>query len=362
MRPTEMSATTPGFVCAHHHLYSTLARGMPSPPSTPVDFISVLKNVWWRLDAALDLEMIYWSAKLGAVEALLSGTTCIIDHHESPNAIEGSLDCITRACDEVGVRVRVAYGITDRWRDDGSCVDRVEPDSTMTRGARLGLDENRRALATGRTAMVGIHAAFTVCDETLDAAAALADEFGVGVHIHVAEGTDDVDAANRIRHLANDKWLIIHGVHLQERLPGILVHNPRSNMNNSVGYASPQLKSMPVALGTDGIGADMPEEARVGFARLRESDLTASADLIDSWFETSRSLFPESRNDVVTWNYDHIDSAWHLMYTPGTRPLSVVADGRELLRDGRPTLVDLDEVRHHAARQAQRLHERLAAA
>ena len=86
--------TTPGLVCAHHHLYSSLARGMPAPPETPVSFQGILDQIWWRLDTALDLEMIEWSAKLAALEALESGTTAIIDHHESPNAIEGSLSTL----------------------------------------------------------------------------------------------------------------------------------------------------------------------------------------------------------------------------------------------------------------------------
>ena len=92
---------------------------MPSPPRRPVDFLSILQQVWWRLDAALDLEMLRWSAMLGALEALQSGTTAIVDHHEGPHAIEGSLDVIATACAEVGVRVVCAYGVTDRWQDDG---------------------------------------------------------------------------------------------------------------------------------------------------------------------------------------------------------------------------------------------------
>lgn len=356
-----MSDTTPGFVCAHHHLYSTLARGMPSPPRTPTDFIEVLQQVWWRLDAALDDEMIYWSAKMGAIEALMAGTTCIIDHHESPNAIKGSLALIEQACTEVGVRVNASYGVTDRWTEDGRLLDRVEPSSSMTSSARAGLEENRRHLAAGGRGMVGVHAAFTVSDETLSAAASLALEFNVGVHVHVAEGPDDAGAYERLVDLATDRWLIIHGVHLDKPLNGTLVHNPRSNMNNSVGYAHPTRTSMPVALGTDGIGADMPEEARVAFARLRESDLTAGADVIGSWIDNSRRLFPESLSDTVTWNYDSMDSPWHLAYTPGTRPRTVVVDGRTILDNGVPTLVDIDEVRHHASLQAKRLHERLAA-
>ena len=87
-----MGATTAGLVCGHHHLYSTLARGMPAPPRTPTGFVEILERVWWRLDVALDLDMLHWSAMLGATEALLAGTTAIVDHHESPNAIDGSLD------------------------------------------------------------------------------------------------------------------------------------------------------------------------------------------------------------------------------------------------------------------------------
>jgi len=67
---------------------------MPAPRNESKSFIQILNNIWWKLDAALDEEMIYWSAKLGACEALMSGTTCIIDHHESPNSIEGSLSII----------------------------------------------------------------------------------------------------------------------------------------------------------------------------------------------------------------------------------------------------------------------------
>jgi len=100
---------TAGLVCGHHHLYSALARGMPAPPRTPHNFEEILELVWWRLDCALDLEMIRWSAMLGALEALERGTTTIVDHHASPNAIEGSLSVIADACAEVGVRSSCCY-------------------------------------------------------------------------------------------------------------------------------------------------------------------------------------------------------------------------------------------------------------
>ncbi len=336
-----MSDTTPGLVCGHHHLYSSLARGMPAPPHQPTDFRTILEQIWWRLDAALDLEMLRWSAMLGAVEALQCGTTAIIDHHESPNAIEGSLDVIAEACAEVGVRVSCAYGVTDRHGADG---------------ARRGLAENERFLAAGGRGMVGVHAAFTCHDDTLDAAADLARRFGVGVHVHVAEGVDDVTAGERLEHRSGDDWLIVHCVHLDRPLRGTIAHNPRSNMNNGVGYARPTRWDNPVVLGTDGIGADMLEEARLAYVALRAHDVTESPDTVWAWLAEGHRFFPEALDDRVRWSYDHADSAWHVAFTPGVRALDVVrGDGEVLLRDGRPTRVDLDEVRAKAAEQAARL-------
>ena len=288
-----MSATTPGLVCSHHHLYSALARGMPAPPEQPTNFLQILEQIWWRLDVALDEEMIHWSAMLGATEALLCGTTAIIDHHESPMAIDGSLSIIADACAQVGVRTNLAYGVTDRHGADG---------------ARRGLAENDRFLREGGRGMVGVHAAFTCSDDTLATAAALAEQHEVGVHIHVAEGIDDIAAGARLQHLARDNWLLVHCVHLDRPLPGMIAHNPRSNMNNGVGYAAPTAKGNAVLLGTDGIGADMLEEARLAYVRLREYDLLESPDTVWTWLENGYLFFPEARDDSVVWNYPHADS------------------------------------------------------
>jgi cytosine/adenosine deaminase-related metal-dependent hydrolase len=340
-----MSNVTPGLVCGHHHLYSALARGMPAPPRQPTTFLEVLEQIWWRLDVALDAEMIRWSAMLGAVEALQSGTTAIVDHHESPSCIEGSLTVLADACAEVGVRLSTAYGVTDRHGPDG---------------ARRGLAENERYLREGGRGMVGVHAAFTCTDDTLEAAAGLARDLGAGVHIHVAEGPDDIAAGARLEALAQDDWLLVHCVHLDRPLPGTIAHNPRSNMNNAVGYARPARWGNRITLGTDGIGADMLEEARLAYVALRADDLTASPDTVWSWLEAGYASFPEARADRVTWSYDHADSGWHVVFTPGMRALDVTLDtGEQVLRDGLPTRVDLDEVRARAAEQAQRLFARL---
>ena len=345
LRSQAMSSVTSGMVCSHHHLYSALARGMPAPLRQPTRFLEILEQVWWRFDVALDADMIRWSAMLGAVEALQCGTTAIVDHHESPTCIDGSLDLIADACAEVGVRANLAYGVTDRHGPDG---------------ARRGLAENERFLRAGGRGMVGVHAAFTCSDDTLQAAAALAADLGVGVHIHVAEGPDDIDAGVRLAELARDDWWLVHCVYLDRELPGTIAHNPRSNMNNSVGYAKPTTRPNRIVLGTDGIGADMLEEARLAYVRLREHDVTASPDTVWQWLANGDALFPEVRADRVTWNYPYADSAWHVAFTPGVRAVDVTLDtGEQVLRAGMPTRVDVDEVRAKAAEQAQRLFARL---
>ena len=357
-----MGNVTPGMVCAHHHLYSSLARGMPAPPHQPTNFLEILQQVWWRLDAALDHEIIYWSAALGAMEALQSGTTAIIDHHESPAVIEGCLSIIADACALVGVRLVASYGVTDRWDDRDNLVDSdwSSPPPAMSSAAQRGLAECERFIKAGGRGMVGLHAAFTCSNETIEAASGLARDLGVGVHVHVAEGRIDAAAGQRLAPYAGDDWLLVHCVALDRDLPGTIAHNPRSNMNNAVGYAAPARRSNSVVLGTDGIGADMLEEMRLAYVAHRSDDVVASPDAAWSWLAEGWRLVPEAATDRVTWSYDHVDSPWHVAFTPGIRALEIVSgEGSVLLQGGLPTRVDPVEIRARAAEAASHLFARL---
>ncbi|MGO9196152.1 MAG: amidohydrolase family protein [Acidimicrobiales bacterium] len=336
-------AVTHGLVCGHHHLYSTLARGMPAPPRVPANFPDILELVWWRLDRALDLEMVRWSAMLGALEALERGTTAIVDHHSSPEAIEGSLSVIADACAEVGVRAVCCYEVTDR---NGAA------------GMAAGLAENERFLRAGGRGFVGAHACFTLSDATLEAVTGLAADLGAGVHIHVAEDRVDATAGRRLEPVAKDDWLLAHCVHLDRPLPGSIAHNPRSNMNNAVGYARPARWPNPIVLGTDGIGGDMLEEFRLAYVRHREDDVTATPLDAWAWLEGGEALVPEVRHDTVVWSYSPMDP-WHLAFSPGVRPLEVTVEGEVVLAEGLPTRVDAGEVRAKAREQADRLFARL---
>jgi putative selenium metabolism protein SsnA len=263
----------PGMVCGHTHLYSALARGMPAPKKTPHNFYEILKYVWWTLDRALDEEAVYYSALVGALDAARAGTTTLIDHHASPNFIRGSLDVMKDAFLEVGLRGVLCYETTDR---------------NGLAGAQAGLEENGDWLMRNNgptfAGLVGAHASFTLGDKSLRACAELAKEFNSGVHIHVAE--DPVDQAKcrgrLIDRLAKadilgPKTILGHCTHLDKNSLEIakragcwFAHNTRSNMNNAVGYAPVQWMGDRVALGTDGIGADMFEEVKFAWFKARD--------------------------------------------------------------------------------------------
>ncbi|RAI46039.1 amidohydrolase family protein [Rhodoplanes roseus] len=265
----------PGNVCAHTHVYSALAPyGMPAPTPAPENFIQILERVWWRLDRAIDAETLRAGARDYVAKALLAGTTTLVDHHESPNLIEGSLAVLGDVCAELGIRAVLCFGATER---------------------NFGRDEAVRGLAENRTiepspilrGMVGLHASFTASDETIAAAGDLARALGTAVHVHVAEDVSDVEDAKRRgfdgpleRLIALGALvpgsILAHGVHLdaaQVRLAARngawFVQNPRSNEGNRVGYAGHLSQVSTVALGVDGWAPDMAEE-QAALARLAE--------------------------------------------------------------------------------------------
>lgn len=261
--------TTSGVVNAHTHLYSGLAPlGMPSPAVPPHDFVSILRQVWWRLDRALDEASLAASAELYVAEAVALGAAGLVDHHESPNLIEGSLDILADACARFGMPAVLCYGATER---NGG---RDEARRGLAECARFAR-ENRRP---GVGAVVGLHASFTVSDETIREAARLARDLGTVLHVHVAEAKADVDDArsrgyagliDRLTrlHAMVPGSIFAHGVHLTVdevkacEAAGIwLVQNPRSNRGNRVGYPLALAASGRVALGTDGYPAAMPDE------------------------------------------------------------------------------------------------------
>lgn len=256
----------PGLINSHMHAYSTFSRGMAVPGPAPENFLDVLESLWWKLDRALTPEDCYYSALVPAVEAVKRGTTTWIDHHASPSAVPNSLDEIQGGLEKVGLRGVFCYEISDR---DGKEI-RDE-----------GLEENIRGLKqidTDRySSLVGLHASFTIGDETLEQVSEIVQEYDTGVHVHVAEGpNDEPDSEKQYNQRIVERFheagllgpdsLLAHCVHINDMEVDLIaetdtnvVHNPTSNMNNAVG-AAPILdlldRDICVGLGTDGMSAD----------------------------------------------------------------------------------------------------------
>jgi len=105
-------------VNAHTHLYAGLVPFFPARDERVGEgrsgFLAILESLWWRLDRVLDERSLRAAARLYVAEARLAGTDVLIDHHESPDFIEGSLDVIADACQELGVSALLCYGATER--------------------------------------------------------------------------------------------------------------------------------------------------------------------------------------------------------------------------------------------------------
>lgn len=375
----------PGNVNAHAHAYSALARGMPYRLAPPTTFLEILQRVWWRLDRALDGPMIRASALVAGREALLAGTTTLVDHHASPNAIEGSLGAIADAFGELGLRSVLAYEVTDRDGPERSAAGLEENARFLRRSA-----EGSYPLARG---MVGAHASFTLGDETLAACAALAGRTGSGMHIHVAEdAVDEADAVARTGHRVvqrlsaagalDELALLAHGVHLDpaeaelvRSTRATVGHNPRSNMNNGVGRTPLGWLGDRVALGTDGIGGDLFEESRTAFLRRREEELGTGPDwalarlAVGARFAGTAfaepllgRLEPGAPADLVVLDYaaptplDAATLASHWIFGLASSAVRDVMVGGELVvRDRRLTRVEETELIAGANEQAARL-------
>ncbi len=340
-----IGGSTPGLVSAHHRLYASIARGLPAPRSTPRTFGDLLKNVIWPIENALDSAMIDAAARLSAVEALEAGCTTVLDHHASPRAIEGSLSLIAKACHDVGVRVVCSYAASDLRGPDR---------------ARQGLEESRRFIQGGGRGMIGLDASSTATPETIDLAIGIANELGVGVHAKAAEGIADSGGGSDLVRRSKESWVLAHGVHLPDGLEiaGTIAHCPRSNMDRGVGYGMPSRFGPRVALGTDGFGADLLEEFRIAYGRLREINLGTSPRLPWSWLEAGWLLVPEARQDRVHWSLRDIEPE-HLVANTGIRARTVIVAGRTVLANAQPTQVDADEIRAKATEQTRRLISRL---
>ena len=366
----------PGNVCAHTHFYGAFARGMAIPGKPPKDFPEILERLWWPLDQALDEEAVRYSALVCLVDAIKHGTTTLIDHHASPNALAGSLDVIADAVDEAGLRAVLCYEVTDRYG----------PESM-----RASIAENVRFLRAAKdrpniAASFGLHAALTVSDETLDACVEAADGLATGFHIHVAEHeADEYDSLHRYgkrvverladRGILGGRTIVAHGVHVNLREAEILrdtgtwlSHQPRSNMNNAVGAADVEgmmALGIPVCLGNDGFSNNMWAEWKTAYllhkVAHRDPRRANGMDIVEMAIHNNGALaniffpdappgllMPGSAADIILVDYHPTtpltsgNLPWHILFGfESSMVTTTICAGQVLMRDRQ--LLTLDE-------------------
>ncbi len=311
----------PGSIVAHTHFYGAFARGLAIPGPAPKDFPEILQKLWWPLDKSLTEGDVRASAEVMLVEAIRHGATTLVDHHASPNAIDGSLDIIAEAVDHFGLRAVLCYEVTDRDGADKS---------------QAGIRENVRFIervrnervADGRVAATfGLHASLTLSGRTLEACRQAAP-VGVGFHIHVAEHESDqydslaksgLRVVDRLEthEILGPRTIIAHAVHVDARETAKLsetgtwvTHQPRSNMNNAVGAAAVESllrAGIPVCLGTDGFTSTMWEEWKFAYLlqkvwhhdprRMNGADVAQMAAYNNA--SLAGSFFPEAQLGVL---------------------------------------------------------------
>ncbi len=381
----------PGFICAHHHLYSTMARGFAPPGEPASNFGEILERLWWRLDKALSPDDVLYSALVPLIDCIRHGTTTIFDHHASPSCRDGSLDILADAVLRSGIRASLCYEVSDR----------NEPGAGVRENARF-LERVQRHAAGRLAGMVGIHASFTVSDETLAMCREVAEEYDVGYHIHVAEGVEDhqhalehfgVRTVERLvdRGICGEKSLYIHCVNVDDHELELIretgtavVHNPESNMNNAVGVA-PVLEMMRrgilVGLGTDGMASDMPAQMRVAYLlhRLDQRDprvgfleaprmlLENNARLAERFFgRTFGRIEVGAAADLILLDYAPPTPLTpetflgHLIFgIPGAAVDTTIVDGEVLMRYGVLTTFDEERVMARSRELAQALWKRI---
>ncbi len=368
----------PGNICAHTHFYGAFSRGMAIPGEPSKNFSEILANLWWKLDKALDEDGTRYSALTLLIDAIKYGTTTIIDHHASPNFIDGSLDVVYEAVLESGLRSALCYEVTDR---DGE------------ERALAGIRENSRFISRVESGEIdpmvkahfGLHASLTVSDETLDRCLE-ANQDRVGFHVHAAEGVvDQEDSISKYgkrvverfwdKKILSERSILAHGIHLSDREVDLLVksgswltHQPRSNMNNAVGVAEVEKMlnaGVNLCLGNDGFSNAMWQEWF--FAYLIQKDhkadpramngydvikmaVTNNSKLATQIYEGLRvgTIEPGAAADIIFVDYHPItpmhagNLPWHILF--GFRDGMVtmtMAGGKVLMKDRK--LLFLDE-------------------
>jgi cytosine/adenosine deaminase-related metal-dependent hydrolase len=365
---------TQSFGCGHHHVYSALATGMGAPKKIPVNFEETLKYIWWTLDVCLDAEMIEASALATAMACAKNGITFVIDHHSSPSHIKGSLDIIAKAFDKVGLSHLLCYEITDRNGKEAT---------------QQALDETGEYLSK-KQGLVGLHASFTVSDDTLAKSAGLVKKHKSGIHIHVAEDPiDETDSQKKYGKsvvkrlsdfglLTSSKNILSHCLHISDAERELvnssdvwIAQNTDSNLNNKVGFFNSKNIARNVMLGTDGMHSDMLKSAKTSFFAGQNFDAIDYGETYRRFRNIHRYIAEnnftgDGENNLLVLDYNpptEINSnnfLGHFVFSLESKHVQhVISDGKLIVKDRKVTTVNEDDILAQSRKLSIKLWEKM---
>ncbi len=382
---------TPGLVNTHHHLYQWVTRGLAVDDAL-FGWLTTLYPVW----GGINEDIVASAAAAGLARLALTGCTTSTDHHYIFPADGGDLlGAEVSAARRVGLRFMPTRGSMDLGRSAGGLPpDHVVEDvDAIMRASATAIDTHHDP---GPDSMLRIGLApcspFSVTEDLLREAAALARDKGVRLHTHLAETLDEeefcrtrfgrspVDYLETLGWLGDDVWLA-HGIHFDD--PAIkklavagtgVAHCPSSNARLGAGIARTAdllTAGVPVGLGVDGAASNeassLIEEARHAllFARARGGpqaltvrDALALATIggarLLGWDDQIGSLEPGKQADIAVWRLDglpHADIADPVaaLVLGSAPPLELLmVGGRTVVERDRVVTVDEDELTQSA--------------
>ncbi len=368
----------PAFINAHEHIYSAFARGMSINNYNPNGFLEILDGMWWNIDRHLTLNQTKHSAMATYLESIKNGVTTVFDHHASFGEIEGSLFKIKEASEECGIRSCLCYEISDRDGAEKAMQSIKENVDFINYASKDDTDMI--------AAMMGMHASFTISDKTMEKLTSQKPD-GVGYHIHVAEGIEDLHHCLKVHNkriidrlmdhaILGEKTLAAHCIYVNEHELDLLletdtmvVHNPESNMGNACG-CPPTLKifnkGILTGLGTDGYTHDMIEswkvanvlhkhhlcDANAGWGELPQMLFDSNAKIANRYFKKPLGVLKEgAAADVIVVDYkaptplDGNNINGHILFGMTGRCVeTTIANGKVLMLDREVKIVDEDKV------------------
>lgn len=390
----ENKVIMPGIINTHHHIYSAFARGMASNGPAPKDFMEILEGLWWKIDKKLSIEDLKYSAYTTYIDCIKNGVTTVFDHNASPYAVKNSLFTIANVAQKLGIRTCLCYEVSDR---DGEKI------------LKEGIEENVNFIKEYNSdcqnmikGMFGLHAAFTLSDESLALCREKMKGLNAGYHVHVAEGKADLEdslakygkrVVERLKEfdILGRKTLAVHCIHVDDNELNILrdtetnvIHNPESNMGNAVG-CQPFLKmfekGIRAGLGTDGYTSDMFESMKVANIIHKHENKNPSV----AWGEVPKAMFENNRKiaseyfgtelgilkagataDVIIVDYDPLtpmtasNTNSHILFgMMGRSVVTTIINGKTVMKDRKLVGIDEKKIFSESRETAKKLWERM---